>query len=199
MLTCVIYLQDTMNLFLIGYRCTGKTSVGKRLAEKLGWPFLDTDAEVVRESGVSISDVVKEEGWEGFRDKEKGVIRHACTLDRHVVATGGGVVLDELNRERMKKAGVLVWLKAAPATIEERMLKDQHSVDFRPALTSKELIQEIKETLEHRRPYYEKAENLTIETNDVSIDEICNIILKKLKNRFAILCLSRQVRKTLLC
>ena len=103
-----------MNIFLIGYRCTGKSSVGKRLAGKLQWPFLDTDTELIREAGVGISDIVREQGWEVFRDKERAIIRWVCTLDRHVVATGGGAVLDRANLDQMKGSGMLVWLKASP-------------------------------------------------------------------------------------
>jgi shikimate kinase len=174
-----------MNIYLIGYRCTGKTSVGRTLAAKLGWPFIDTDSEIVKEQGTSISDRVHKQGWEAFREKEREVVRRVCTLDRHVVATGGGVVLDNENIEQMKKTGVLVWLKASPKNIEERMLKDRHTGDFRPALTSKGLTLEIEETLRRRYSYYEKAGNLSIDTDDISVEDMCSILADKLRDSIA--------------
>ena len=110
-----------MNIFLIGYRCTGKTSVGRNLAKSLGRPFFDADAEIVEEQGLNISEIVSQQGWDAFREMEKAIIKKMCALDDFVVATGGGVVLDDENIENMKKSGVLVWLKATPGTIKKRI------------------------------------------------------------------------------
>jgi shikimate kinase len=170
------------NLFLIGYRCTGKTSVGKSLAMALGWPFIDADSELVKTCGSSISEIVKRHGWKAFREMEGSVIKRICGFERYVVATGGGAVLDKDNVKQMKRRGVLVWLRARPEIIEKRMLKDEHTQDLRPPLTSKGLIEEIEETLTIRKPYYEEAMSFFVDTDDAGVNEVCDIILKKLND-----------------
>ena len=77
-----------MNLFLIGSRCTGKTSVGKSLSKKTGWPFIDLDAALVEEQGVTIADIVSRQGWDAFREMERALVQSICAHDHHVVATG---------------------------------------------------------------------------------------------------------------
>lgn len=169
-----------MNIYLIGYRCTGKTSVGKFLAKRLGRLFLDTDLELVKEQGLKISEIVHAQGWNVFREMEKAVIKRISTLDDTVVATGGGVVLDDNNVKHMKAGGVMIWLKASPKTIQERMLQDKTTEDFRPSLTSKDLTEEIRETLSTRNPYYEDAMDFFIDTDAVDIEMVSNMIIKKL-------------------
>ena len=170
-----------MNLFLIGYRCTGKTSVGRCLAKRLGRSFFDTDLELVKEKGVNISDIVSKMGWDAFRDIEKRVIQCACERDNQVVATGGGAVLDEENIKRMKDSGVLVWLRAEIKTIEKRIVDDNTTRDFRPALTSKGSVEEIQETLLARNPYYERAMDFFVDTDVIDIEAVCDTIIQNLK------------------
>ena len=169
-----------MNIFLIGYRCSGKTSVGKSLAKKLGISFFDTDSELVRKHGMNISEIVRRQGWSIFREMEKAVIKRSCVFDDYVVATGGGAVMDIENVRHMKESGVLIWLKATPETIKKRILQDKNTKDFRPALTSKGFVKEIEETLLSRNQYYENAMDFYIDANSIGIDEVCNGIVKKL-------------------
>jgi shikimate kinase len=170
-----------MNIFLIGFRCSGKTSVGRSLAMRLGRPFLDADSELVKEQELNISEIVNKQGWNVFREIESDIIKRFCELDDHVVATGGGAVLNELNVKLMKRSGKLVWLKAKPETIKERILQDKKTKDFRPPLTSKGSVDEVQETLQNRNPFYEKAMDFDVDTDNIGIDEVCNIIIKKLK------------------
>jgi shikimate kinase len=170
-----------MNIFLIGYRCTGKTSVGRSLAKRLGWSFADTDEKLVKEQGQKISEIVDKKGWAFFRKLEKQVIRCMCRRDRHVVATGGGVVLDEENVKQMKDSGVLVWLRANIDTIGNRMAQDPLTRDYRPALTSEGGVEEIKETLLLRSPYYEKAMDFIVDTDLTDTETVCDNILQKLE------------------
>ncbi|MBW2644472.1 MAG: chorismate synthase, partial [Deltaproteobacteria bacterium] len=158
-----------MNIFLIGYRCSGKTSVGKSLAKKLGISFFDTDSELVRKHGMNISEIVRRQGWSIFREMEKVVIKRSCAFDDYVVATGGGAVLDIENVRHMKESGVLIWLKATPETIKKRILQDKNTKDFRPALTSKGFVKEIEETLLSRNQYYENAMDFYIDANSIGI------------------------------
>ena len=166
------------NLFLIGYRCTGKSSVGKLLAGKLGRPFIDTDSLLVSESGSSIKEIVAARGWEGFRKIEHDILKQVCLIDRQVVATGGGVVLSDTNVNLMKKSGKLVWLKATPETIEKRMMRDQATEAFRPALTSKDNLAEIEETLVERESLYSQAMDFYVETDGRQIADICDMIIR---------------------
>jgi shikimate kinase len=168
------------NIFLIGYRCSGKSSVGSSLAVRLGWPLIDTDSLLVAESQTSIKEIVDSHGWEAFRKLEHDVVKRVCSRRRQVVATGGGAVLDEKNVGRMKASGKLVWLKAAPETIKTRMAQDQNSAAFRPALTSQDSVSEIEETLCERESYYRNAMDFAVDTEDKQIDEICDTIVRQL-------------------
>ena len=169
-----------MNLFLIGYRCSGKTTIGKSIAMTIDWPFVDSDLLVIKESGKSIKDIVDTEGWDAFRHMERSALKQICTDDRQVVATGGGVVLDEANIQAMKTSGMVVWLDATAETIQKRMLQDKNTGNFRPALTDKGRIEEIEGMLLKRTPYYESASDFYIGTDDVPGSEITKRIIKKL-------------------
>ncbi|QTA81483.1 Shikimate kinase [Desulfonema limicola] len=169
-----------MNIFLIGYRCTGKTSVGKALAGKLTRPFIDADEELVKKNRVTISDMVAEHGWEFFREKERAVIKSLCSLENHVIATGGGAVLNPDNVKDMKETGLVIWLKASAETIHSRIIQDIKTLEQRPALTHKNLMEEIKETLELRNPLYQYAADFAIDTDLSDTDEICNRIKERL-------------------
>jgi len=172
---------NSRNLFLIGFRCTGKSSVGKLLSARLDWPFIDTDSLLVSESGKGIKEIVEKHGWETFRKMEHGILEQVCKLNRRIVATGGGVVVNVENVELMKKSGSLVWLRAEPETIKTRMLQDRDTKDFRPALTSIDSIAEIKETLLEREPYYRRAMDFHVTTDKLGLDQIVNSIIENLK------------------
>jgi shikimate kinase len=173
--------NNPYNVFLIGYRCSGKSSVGQLLSEKLNWPFIDTDSLLVSEGGISIKEIVEKHGWQTFRKMEHLAVKQVCVLDRRVVATGGGAVLNADNVAIMKKSGRLVWLRAEPATIEARMTRDQDTEAFRPALTSKDSFSEIEETLIERYPFYKQAMDFFVDTDNVGLDAIVDSILENLK------------------
>jgi len=172
------------NLFLIGYRCTGKTTVGRSLAEELSWSFVDTDSLLVTQQRMSIKEIVDAHGWEGFRQMEHGVLKNICTPDGQVVATGGGIVLNDENVMLMKKNGTIIWLRANVKTIEARMLKDKDTRDFRPALTYDDSIPEIEETLHSRELLYKNAMDFFVDTDDHDIRAITNVIAEKLKTMY---------------
>jgi len=170
-----------MNIFLVGYRCSGKTSVGKTLARKLHRPFADADEELVRENNMSISDMVAQHGWDYFRQHERAVIRQLSSLDNYVIATGGGAILNPDNITDMKNSGFVVWLKATARTIRYRILLDKITETQRPALTDKGLLEEIEDLLAIRNPLYEKAMDMSVETDTPDADGICDVILKNFK------------------
>ncbi len=150
-----------MNIILIGYRCSGKTSVGKQLAEKMKVPFYDTDALIVKRIGKTIKEWVEEKGWESFRQEEKAVIQEISSLDLAVIALGGGAVLDPENRELIKRNGMIFWLTADVQTIIERMNADPNNKDMRPHLSEKDWESEIQATLAERFPIYEQNGRLS--------------------------------------
>lgn len=166
-----------MNLFLIGYRCTGKTTVGEALARRLGWNFVDTDRLIVDRAGVSIAHMVRMNGWTYFREQEHEVVKTVSTGDRQVVASGGGIVLDDRNIALMRQSGRIVWLTASEPTIATRMQKDEQTAGSRPTLTGLGRIAEIKAVLAERTPLYEKAADLTIDTDQASIMDVSDRIV----------------------
>ena len=169
-----------MNLFLIGYRCTGKTTIGKAIAAAIEWSFVDADTLLVRECGKPIKEIVDTEGWDAFRRMERSTLKQLCTADRQIVATGGGVVLDKANIKAMKTSGMVIWLGATAETIQKRMLQDKNTGNFRPALTDKGRMGEIEDLLLKRNPYYESASDFSIQTDDVPVSEITQTIIEKL-------------------
>lgn len=169
-----------MNLFLIGYRCSGKTTVGKSIAVKIGWSFVDSDTLVIQECGKSIKDIIDTEGWDAFRRMERSTLKRICTKDRQVVATGGGVVLDSDNVTAMQAGGKVIWLSAAAETIQKRMRQDKNTGDFRPALTDSGSEAEIEDLLLKRNPYYQSASDFIIGTDDLPVDEIARRIIENL-------------------
>ena len=172
-----------MNLFLIGYRCSGKTTIGKSIAKTIGWSFVDSDIWVIKACGKSIQDIIDTEGWNAFRRLEHSTIKQICTNDRQVVATGGGVVLDADNVKAIKNSGMVVWLDASAETIRKRMVEDKNSEHFRPALTDRGRLEEIEDMLSQRNPYYESASDFFIYTDNVPVNEIIQKIIKKLNKR----------------
>lgn len=169
-----------MNIYLIGYRCTGKTTAGRLLAKKLGWNFFDTDEQVVQGENRSIARIVKEDGWKGFRLLENRVMETASRREDTIVSTGGGAVLNPANVQLIRRTGKTVWLKASEAVIYSRMFSDPSTAGKRPPLTESELKEEIAKTLKMRSPYYQKACDLEIETEDLTPEAIVTRILGNL-------------------
>jgi len=170
-----------MNVFLIGYRCCGKTTVGQSVAEAINWSFVDADTLLVRECGRHIKDIVKAEGWEVFRRMERSALKQICKKSKQIVATGGGVVIDKANIQTMKCNGLLIWLKATAETIRQRMLPDKNTGKLRPALTERGPIEEIEDMLLKRNPCYENASDISIPTDDRPVNEITGIIIHRIK------------------
>lgn len=170
-----------MNVFLIGYRCSGKTSVGRHLARELKWSFVDTDALITADLGESIADIVRQRGWEAFRATEQRVLVAVCGHSRQVVATGGGVPCDAANVRRMKDCGVLVWLRAGAASIEKRMRRDAAGTLSRPALGTRDALAETRQMLQVRLPLYRAAADVWVYTDDLSVEAVCAAVIARLR------------------
>jgi len=171
---------DQMNIVLIGYRCSGKTAVGKILARELGRNFLDTDVLIEENAGCSIETVVSRRGWDHFREIEKRLIKEVCRKDNLVIATGGGVVMDEENVKNLKRNGWIVWLNGKAEALKDRMDREQRSGKIRPSLTGADPLEEIKQVLDVRTPLYERTATLVVDTSTLSLREVSALIMKSL-------------------
>jgi shikimate kinase len=170
-------LSGERNLVLIGYRATGKTTVGLLLARKLGRDFVDLDAALEQEMGRAITDLVAEHGWPEFRRREKEIVaRYGLPLGR-VLATGGGVVLDPENVRILRENGVVVWLQAGPGLIRERLSRDRVQEDQRPSLTGSGTLDEVEEVLRTREPLYKAAAHIIIDTAGQSAEQVAEMVL----------------------
>jgi len=165
------------NIYLIGYRCTGKTMVGDILAERLGRTFYDTDAEIVAGEKRSITQIVADRGWSYFRKLEEACLQHLARQTAIVAATGGGIVLNPANIKRMQNSGTVIWLTARPETILARLARDPATADARPALTDQSEDQEVVTTLEARYSLYDQAADFTVATDTTGPHAIADTIL----------------------
>lgn len=179
-------LEGQLNLVLIGYRATGKTSVGRRLAALLSRPFVDLDQVLVEEAGLSIVEIVAQGGWEEFRRREKELVSRYGTRQGLVLATGGGVVLDLDNIRILQKNGIVIWLTADPATIQGRLIFDRPGEESRPSLTGKDCVSEVREVLKARQHLYLAAAQIIINTVDQTVEEVTDRILAAVKAREAL-------------
>jgi shikimate kinase len=168
-----------MNVVLIGYRGTGKSTVGKIVAARLGRQMLSTDKEIVRRAGSSIPEIVAAHGWEYFRDLESAVCQDLAGRDNLVIDTGGGAILRQQNVDVFKQSGLLIWLTASVETIAARIGSDTQ----RPSLTgTKSHVEEIRDVLSERMPKYQAAADMTLATDGRSIEELATAILQHLQS-----------------
>tara|TARA_B100001029_G_C14873329_1_gene345814 strand:- start:130 stop:636 length:507 start_codon:yes stop_codon:yes gene_type:complete len=165
-----------MRLILIGPMASGKSTVGRRLSKRLKLDFIDVDEEVEKSAGVSISWIFDAEGEKKFRERENKALIKSLNVDNCVIATGGGVVLTEENRNLLKK-GTVIYLQTSIQTQLERTLND----DKRPLLQeSDNAEQTLRELKEIRDPLFEECANITIKEGKNSHNEVVGKILDKL-------------------
>jgi shikimate kinase len=172
-----------MNLFLIGYRGTGKSTVGRLISQRLDLPFIDSDDEIERRAGLSIAEIFASEGESGFRDRETEVIQNLATHARTIVALGGGSVLRETNQNAISP-GRVVWLQADPATIHQRVSSDQSTAERRPNLTVGGGFDEIVHILQQREPIYKSCANVIIDTEAKVPEQIADEVMDAISPEF---------------
>jgi shikimate kinase len=171
------------HIFLIGYRCTGKTTVGRKLAARLERAFHDTDEWIVAAERLTINRIVADQGWDYFRKLEKKCLHAVSAGPAAVIATGGGIVLHPDNIACMQNNGTVVWLQAGPDTILARLRQDPATAISRPALTRHVLAEEVKTTLAERDAHYHRAADLALETDRVTPDELVARIVKQFSQK----------------
>jgi shikimate kinase len=164
-----------MNIILIGYRGTGKSTIGKRLADKLGRDFVDTDLLLVERAGKTIREIFDTEGEKSFRDRESAVIMDVAARDNLVVAAGGGAILRPENVAALKKNGKVIWLQADAQTLHARIAADPATSANRPHLTPiGGTVEEIKHLLAQRTGAYQSAAEASLDVSRLSIDDAVN-------------------------
>ncbi|MGO9614549.1 MAG: shikimate kinase [Dissulfurispiraceae bacterium] len=161
------------NIVLIGFMGTGKTAVGRILSKKLGYALVDSDSLIEKEQKMTIAEIFEHCGERAFRDMESASIKRLAEKERLVLATGGGVPLREENMTHLRRKGVIVCLTASPDTILRRTVSHNH----RPLLRVKDPLKEIKDLIETRKTYYERAD-LIINTEGKTPLEVADEIIE---------------------
>jgi len=161
---------------LVGYRCTGKTTVGRLLAHEWKLPFVDLDLEIRKVLGMDVARFVLDQGWEPFRDIETKLLARCGRETPCILATGGGVVESEISRRRLKECFFTVWLTASAATIRARMTSDPTSEHQRPSLTGISPEEEVEGLLARRAPWYEECAHAMVSTEGVPPEEVAEQI-----------------------
>jgi shikimate kinase len=171
-----------MNIVLMGYRCSGKSSVGMTVANMLRVPFYDTDEMIRQRTGRTVAEIVRAGGWPAFRDAEKEVVRGLAGVAGSVIAVGGGTPLDPENAVILKKNGFFVWLSVDPEILVRRLKGGRGGEDQRPPLSNGEAGGEMERILKERIPVYRSLTDLTIETGEQTVEEIAERIRAHVEN-----------------
>ena len=165
----------THPIVLVGLMGAGKTSVGRRLAEKLDIPFVDADHEIEAAAGKSIAEIFADHGESYFREGERRVIQRLISSGAQVLATGGGAYMNDETRARIQEHGISVWLKASLPLLMKRVLKRQD----RPLLKSGDPETIMRGLIEKRYPVYGLAD-VTVESRDVQHGQMVNDVIRAL-------------------
>jgi len=171
-----------MNIILIGYRGSGKSTVGRSLAYRMRRRFVDTDDLIESKEG-QISDIVKSRGWDYFRAIEKRIVEEISQEDDLVIALGGGAVVDPDNIVNLERNGFIIWLKADQDVLLKRMNGDSRTFASRPTLTGKGTIEELEEMISFRNPFYDKAAMIQCDTSTLDVEAVVENILAVLKEK----------------
>jgi shikimate kinase len=153
-----------MNIILIGYRASGKTSAGRELANLLSMPFFDSDRMIFAKTGKTVREIVEAGGWQAFREVEKAVISELSGLDGAVIALGGGAVMVPDNVSMLREGGRFVWLQADARILALRMSGDRNGAVQRPSLTGAGALMEIEAVLAKRLPVYGAVADIVVDT-----------------------------------
>ena len=148
------------NIFLVGPMGAGKSTIGRQLAEALSFHFEDSDHEIQRRTGVDIPTIFEYEGEEGFRKREEQVIADLTEQEGIVLATGGGAVLRETNRQRLTARGVVIYLHCSPEQQFARTNRDRN----RPLIQTADPLQSLRDIMEIREPLYRQVADLVVST-----------------------------------
>ncbi len=164
------------NIVLIGFMGCGKSTVGRELQQRLGYPLVDMDAVIEQRAGKPITRIFEDDGETAFRDMETGLLRELAdpSAPRRIISTGGGVIGHKENRGLLRGLGYVVWLQAPAAVILDRTSKNRG----RPLLQTEDPAERVHALLEERRPLYRETAHLALDTSGLSSDEVATGILE---------------------
>lgn len=172
--------EKKTNIVLIGMRGSGKTTIGKMLAEKLHKDFLDLDEVLSTKLGTGLAEAINTKGWDFFRDQEANVAQENADRQNSVISTGGGVILRKANVDALKKYGLFIFLSVDPKVLAERIGNDNN----RPPLTKGNTsTDELELVLKEREELYNKYADVIIETDSINEEQTIETILEKLKGQ----------------
>jgi shikimate kinase len=169
-----------MSIVLIGYRGSGKTTIGKRLADRLWQPFVDVDDVIVKKAGKSIKRIFDEEGEPAFRELEAQAVQEVCKLPEHVIGLGGGTLGREENRNALRDAGhKVIYLKCEPAELLRRIQSDPQTAEARPNLTPLGGgIEEVQTVLAQREPLYRQVMHAELDVTHLKPEDAVIYIVR---------------------
>jgi shikimate kinase len=173
-------MSQAPNVYMVGMMGAGKTTVGRMLARKLRLRFVDSDLEVEARCGVKVPVIFDLEGEAGFRAREAQVIAELTSLTGILLATGGGVVLDVRNRERLAQTGTVIYLRARPEDLYRRVRGDRN----RPLLATPDPLGRLRELYAQRDPLYQEVAHITVDTGSQGISILVRTLLAKLEERW---------------
>jgi len=166
------------NIVITGFSGTGKSLVAREVARRLEWDFIDTDAEIVRQTKKPIEEIFKSEGEEKFRELEREVVKKACLKSRRVIAIGGGAIVDPQNRTRLARKGFIVCLEARPETIYRRLFGEaEKGGEVRPLLKSPDSLGRIRRLKAQRQPHYDNVDRV-VNTDGLTVEEVAGEVVK---------------------
>jgi shikimate kinase len=166
------------NIALIGFMGTGKTAVGQVLAKRLNRQLFEVDEVIKKTAGKTISQIFNNDGEIVFRELEIEAIKKAAAMEKQIIACGGGVVLNTINIDRLRTKGVVINLTASPEIILKRIAHDK---DNRPLINADWPPERIKELMKFRKPFYDRAVDITVNTSKLTIDAAADEIIDRLK------------------
>ena len=166
-----------LNIILVGFMASGKSSVSRALSRRCGWPRVDADDEIVSRAGKPIADIFRDSGEDAFRELERSVVSDICGEKGRIIAAGGGSFIDDENRRIMLEGGTVFYLSARPETIHRRVTRGNPNAPARPLLGAGNPLERIKELLAQRTPAYSQAHH-AVETDGRTPDQVAQAVLK---------------------
>jgi len=167
-------VREKKNIYLIGPMGSGKTTIGNRLAQKLGLSFYDSDHEIETRTGASVSLIFEIEGERGFRKREHQMLQELCSMSDVLVATGGGAVVNKTNRDLLRKSGVVIYLRTSIGQQLERLGRDR----TRPLLQTRNRESRLTALATERNPLYEETADLVFPVKNRNIDNTVDRLYK---------------------
>lgn len=170
------------NVVLIGLMGSGKSSVGRQVAENLHFTFVDTDERIVAAAGCRIPEIFAREGEEGFRLRETSALQSLLGAQNHLVSTGGGIVLREENRGILRSLGFIIWLTASLDTLAFRIAQNRE----RPLMRCDNPREKLAELMAAREPLYQELADFTVDTTDLTVAETVHGLVESIHYHFAV-------------